>query len=65
MFKNSHKDAEGHIKSNNVPDNIYVIYFEIEKFSVSNIFKNLGVVFHLHWWKSRLNSIDVIGSTVA
>lgn len=64
MFRNSHKGAEGQIKGNNVPNNIYVVYPEIE-FSVSNIFKNWGVIFHLHRWKSRLDSIDVIGSTVA
>lgn len=46
------------------PINIYVVYFGIEEFSVSNIFKNLGVIFHLHWWKSGVNSIDIIGSVV-
>lgn len=65
MFRNSHKGAEGQIKGNSVPNNIYVVYFEVEKFSVSIIFKNLGVIFHLHWWKSRLNSIDIIGSSLA
>lgn len=64
-FKNSHKGAEGQIKGNIVPNNIYVVYFEIKKLNVSNICKSLGAIFHLHWWKSTLNSIDVIGSTVA
>lgn len=65
MFKNYHKGVEGQIKGNNVPNNIYVVYFEIEKFSVSNTFKNLGFTFHLHWWKSRVNGIGIIGSLVA
>lgn len=48
VFKNSHKGAEGQIKGNIVPNNIYVVYFEIKKLNVSNICKSLGAIFHLH-----------------